>query len=103
MDFRILGPLEVIDPEGCRVDLGAPRQRAVLAVLLVLLNQVVSIDQLIDQLWGETPPGAATASLQAYVSNLRRVLEPDRMRRAPGEGRRDRSAWLRAPRRDGPR
>ena len=85
MDFRILGPLEVIDPDGCRVDLGAPRQRAVLAVLLVLLNQVVSIDRLIDELWGETPPGAATASLQAYVSNLRRVLEPDRIAARPAK------------------
>ena len=85
MDFRILGPFEVIDPDGCRVDLGAPRQRAVLAVLLVLLNQVVSIDRLIDELWGETPPGAATASLQAYVSNLRRVLEPGRMPRTPAK------------------
>jgi len=77
-EFRTLGPLEVVDVEGRRVDLGAPRQRAVLAVLLIHLNEVVSIDRLIDELWGDTPPGAATTSLQAYVSNLRRVLEPER-------------------------
>ena len=82
-DFGVLGPLEVVDAAGHRVDLGAPRQRAVLAVLLVHLNEVVSIDRLIDELWGETPPQAATASLQAYVSNLRRVLEPDRPPRTP--------------------
>jgi DNA-binding SARP family transcriptional activator len=78
MQFGILGPLEARDAGGRRIDVGAPRQRAVLAVLLLHLGEVVSIDRLIDQLWGETPPPAATASLQAYVSNLRRVLEPDR-------------------------
>jgi DNA-binding SARP family transcriptional activator len=85
VDFRILGPLEVLDDEGRRLDLGAPRQRAVLAVLVVFVNQVVSVDRLIDELWGETPPSAATASLQAYVSNLRRVLEPQRRPRAPAQ------------------
>jgi DNA-binding SARP family transcriptional activator len=83
VDYRILGPLEVVGTDGRRVELGAPLQRAVLAVLLVHANEVVSIDRLIDDLWGETPPNAATASLQAYVSNLRRVLEPDRAPRAP--------------------
>src|SRR4051794_33696351 len=83
VDFRILGPLEVIDARGRRVDLGAPRQRAVLAILLIHVNSIVSIDRLIDELWGEAPPSAATSSLQAYVSNLRRVLEPDRPPRTP--------------------
>ena len=81
MDFRVLGPLEV--PGRGAGSTSARRQRAVLAVLLVHLNEVVSIDRLIDELWGETPPNAATASLQAYVSNLRRVLEPDRSPRMP--------------------
>src|SRR5207248_4567736 len=75
--YGILGPLEVSD-RGRRVDLGARRQRAVLAVLLVHGNEVVALDRLIEELWGGTAPNAATASLQAYVSNLRRVLEPDR-------------------------
>ena len=80
MEIGVLGPLEVV-ADDLRLPLGTPRQRAVLAVLLVHLNEVVSLDRLIDLLWGETPPSAATASLQAYVSNLRRVLEPDRAAR----------------------
>ena len=83
MEVGILGTLEVTDEGGRRLDLGAPRQRAVFAILVVYLNQVVSIDRLVDELWGESPPSAATASLQAYVSNLRRVLEPGRKPRTP--------------------
>jgi DNA-binding SARP family transcriptional activator len=80
--FGILGPLQV-ELDGRHVELGAPKQRAVLAALLVSANRVVSLDRLIDQLWGEDPPPAATSSLQAYVANLRRVLEPDRAPRTP--------------------
>jgi DNA-binding SARP family transcriptional activator len=83
VDVRILGPLEVVGSDGRRVDLGALRQRAVLAVLVVHLGEVVSVDRLIDELWGGTPPNAAISSLQAYVSNLRRALEPDRPTRTP--------------------
>ena len=75
MRFGILGPFEVTD--GDRVlDLGALRQRAVLAILAINANTTVSLDQLIDELWGDAAPAAATASIQAYISNLRRVLEP---------------------------
>jgi DNA-binding SARP family transcriptional activator len=52
-------------------------------VLLVHANQVVALDPLIEELWGQQPPAQATASLQAYVSNLRRALEPDRTARTP--------------------
>ncbi|MET1000607.1 MAG: BTAD domain-containing putative transcriptional regulator, partial [Acidimicrobiia bacterium] len=82
MRYGILGPLEVIDSSGRRVELGTPRQRAVLAILVVHANRVVSLDRLIDELWGDAPPSAATASLQAYISNLRKVLEPTRVARA---------------------
>jgi DNA-binding SARP family transcriptional activator len=82
MQFGILGPLEVV-VDGVRLDLGAHRQRALLAILLIRVDEVVSLDRLIDQLWGDTPPNAATGSLQVYVSNLRRVLEPDRAPREP--------------------
>ena len=82
MQFRILGPLEVLDGQRL-VELGRPKQRALLAVLLVHANQVVALDRLIEELWGEQPPAQATASLQAYVSNLRRVLEPGRPARTP--------------------
>jgi DNA-binding SARP family transcriptional activator len=64
------------------LDLGARLQRHLLAILLVEAGRVVAVDRLIDLLWGETPPGAAIASLQAYVSQLRRILEPDRPARA---------------------
>jgi DNA-binding SARP family transcriptional activator len=75
------------------VDVGSPKQRAVLGLLLLEGGRVVSTDQLIDALWGEHPPPAATTSLHAYISNLRRALEPGRkprdaptrlLTRAPG-------------------
>ena len=73
MDFRILGPLEVRD--GSRpLSLGGEKQRAVLAILLLHRNEVVSADRLIDELWGESPPPGARRTLRAYVSRLRRAL-----------------------------
>ena len=77
VQFRLLGPLEAQDGER-RVELGRPKQRVLLAVLLVHANQVVSLDRLVEELWGEQPPPQAAASLQTYVSNLRRALEPGR-------------------------
>jgi DNA-binding SARP family transcriptional activator len=79
--IRVLGPLEA-EVEGARADLGGPLQRAVLALLLMERGRVVSVDRMIDQLWRGEPPPRAIASLQAYVSNLRRILEPGRARRA---------------------
>jgi DNA-binding SARP family transcriptional activator len=73
MEFRILGPLEVLD--GDRVlPLGGPKQRAVLAVLVLHANRVVSTERLIDELWGEEPPETAKVVIQGYVSSLRKVL-----------------------------
>ena len=82
VQFRLLGPLEAQDGAR-RVELGRPKQRVLLAVLLVHANQVVSLDRLIEELWGAEPPPQAAASLQTYVSNLRRALEPGRPARAP--------------------
>jgi DNA-binding SARP family transcriptional activator/ABC-type branched-subunit amino acid transport system substrate-binding protein len=76
MEFRILGPLEVSD-EGRRVEIGGHKQRALLASLLLHANEVVSLDRLIDELWGETPPPTAAKTLQAQVSRLRRSLNGD--------------------------
>lgn len=79
MRYRVLGPLQVVR-EGLEVgldvgiDVGPPKQRAVLAALLLARGRVVSVDRLIDAVWGDDVPGSATASLQAYVSNLRRAL-----------------------------
>ena len=84
MEFRILGPLEVLD-EGRSVDVGAAKQRALLAVLLLNANRVVSSDRLIEALWGERAPGTAQKALQVYVSQLRKALGRDRiLTRAPG-------------------
>ena len=79
--IRVLGPLEA-EVEGAQADLGGPLQRAVLALLLMERGRVVSVDRMIDQLWRGEPPPRAIASLQAYVSNLRKILEPGRARRA---------------------
>src|SRR5947209_14316669 len=83
MWFGILGPLEA--REGDRpIDLGRPKQRAVLAALLLEANRVVALDRLIDLLWGSKPPARATGALQVYISGLRRALEPDRAPRTWG-------------------
>jgi DNA-binding SARP family transcriptional activator/DNA polymerase III delta prime subunit len=71
--YRLLGPLQVVHA-GTTVDVGAPKQRTVLAMLLLAQGRVVSVDRLIDAVWGDDPPASATASLQAYISNLRRAL-----------------------------
>lgn len=76
MEFNILGPLEVYDSSGRRVQLPAGRERALLAALLLRPGQVVSVDALTDALWGERPPGTAAKAVQGYVSHLRRLLEP---------------------------
>ncbi|HEY2673966.1 MAG TPA: BTAD domain-containing putative transcriptional regulator [Rugosimonospora sp.] len=80
--IRVLGPVEA-DVDGDVVALGGPRQRAVLARLVSARGEAVSVDRLIDDLWGGEPPVQAITSLQAYVSNLRRLLEPGRPPRAP--------------------
>jgi DNA-binding SARP family transcriptional activator len=64
VQFGILGPLQVLDGDR-PVDLGRPKQRALLAVLLAHGNAVVGVDRLIEDLWRDEPPGRATASLQA--------------------------------------
>jgi DNA-binding SARP family transcriptional activator len=75
MEFRILGPLEVVEA-GRLIALGGSRQRALLALLLTRANEVVSTDRLIDALWGARPPKTAANSLQYHVSQLRKSLAP---------------------------
>ncbi|MEV4137567.1 BTAD domain-containing putative transcriptional regulator [Dactylosporangium sp. NPDC049742] len=83
LDFRILGPLEVQPPGGAPLDLGARKQRAVLALLLLDPGRVVSLDRIINGLWTGEAPSSATSTLQVYISQLRRVLEPGRPPRTP--------------------
>ena len=73
LEFRILGALEVRE-HGRALSLGAPQQRALLAVLLLHRREVVSTDRLIDGLWGGRPPDRATKTVQVYVSRLRKAL-----------------------------
>ena len=81
MEFQILGPLEVRH-EGAQVALGAAKQRALLAILLVHANELVSSDRLIEELWPK-PPRTAANALQVYVGKLRKALEPERTRERP--------------------
>jgi DNA-binding SARP family transcriptional activator/ABC-type transport system substrate-binding protein len=73
LEFRILGPLEVLN-EGKPLPLGGAKQRSTLAMLLLARNQVVSRDRLIEGLWGASPPPTAGATLDTYLSRLRRLL-----------------------------
>src|SRR5215468_1824938 len=76
MEYRILGPLEVVG-EGDTVKLGGSKQRSLLACLLLHPNEAVSRDRLIDGLWGERPPETAATAIQVYVSQLRKALGRD--------------------------
>ncbi|WP_214319730.1 BTAD domain-containing putative transcriptional regulator [Nonomuraea sediminis] len=83
MEIRLFGPLEVDDADGNRLDLGTRKQRAVVAMLALSPGRVVPLDRLIEELWAGEAPAKATATLQAYISHLRRVLEPGRRPRTP--------------------
>ena len=80
MEFRILGSIEAVG-DGGPIPLGAPKQRALLALLLLNANTVVSRDRLVDALWGDTPPKSAVSSLQVYVHGLRQALGGERIER----------------------
>ncbi len=82
IEYKLLGSFAV-EADGRPVDVGGPKQRAVLALLLLNANHPLSPETMIDQLWGEHPPETALATLQAYISNLRRMLQPDRPARNP--------------------
>src|SRR5436305_15268217 len=73
MDFRFLGPLEVRSA-GTPLPLGGQKQRGVLAVLLLDASTTVSVDRLVDDVWGAAPPRTVEAYIQNCVSRLRSVL-----------------------------
>jgi DNA-binding SARP family transcriptional activator len=83
-EFRILGPLEAVE-DGRPLALGGLKQRALLALLLLDAGRVVSVDRIVDALWGERPPRTAPTSLQNFVSHLRKAVGADALlTRPPG-------------------
>ena len=80
--FRVLGPLQVLDRDR-PVAVGGPKERLVLALLLARVNSAVSVDALVDAVWGDRPPRTAERTVHAYVARLRRILEPRRPRGEP--------------------
>ena len=82
LEFRILGPVEVVDETG-PLTLGGQRQRAVLALLLLNVGSVVSTDRIIDEVWGEQPPKAVRTALQNVVAQLRRLIGAETLVRKP--------------------
>src|SRR5262245_17099397 len=82
MEFRILGPLEVVDEREC-IPLGPEKQRAVLAILLLDANRTVSVERLIDGLWGDATPARSVKAIHTYVSRLRKLVPGERLRTRP--------------------
>src|SRR5262245_2574073 len=80
--FQFLGPLVVSGDDG-PIAIGGPKQRLVLAHLLLQANTTVPTDRLTDAIWGETPPETARATLQTYVSRLRGLLGSERIDSQP--------------------
>ncbi len=76
MDFRLLGPVEVID-DGAPIDLGPRKQRALLCLLLLHANRVVTTDRILEDLWGDDA-GDKERALWTVISRLRSAIEPDR-------------------------
>ncbi|MGZ6669694.1 MAG: AfsR/SARP family transcriptional regulator [Solirubrobacteraceae bacterium] len=79
MQFRILGPLEVLEQDVPQ-PLGGAKQRAVLAILILHRGELLSGERLADELWGERPPATAAKTLQGYISRLRKTLGEDLLR-----------------------
>jgi Transcriptional regulatory protein, C terminal len=77
-EFRILGTFQVIS-NGASLQLGPPKQRALLTILLRNVNQIVSTDRLVDLIWGGRAPSSAARSVQINTSELRRILAEFRM------------------------
>jgi DNA-binding SARP family transcriptional activator len=75
VDFRLLGPLDIRHRD-CRLDPGTPKQRTVLALLLIEVGQSVSAERLVDELWPAGAPRSAVANVSTYVSRLRKLLNP---------------------------
>src|SRR3954470_23239137 len=78
----LLGPVRAaVDQRG--IEVGPPHQQALLTVLTIRANQVVTRDELVDAIWGSQPPATAANAVHTYVAAIRRACEPGRARRAP--------------------
>jgi DNA-binding SARP family transcriptional activator len=75
MQLQLLGPLEILDVNGVRVFVSGHKRRALLAALVVRAGRTVSMDRLIEELWGAAPPANAVNALQAHIGRLRRAIE----------------------------
>ena len=75
-EFRVLGPLTAVDASGVPVPLGGAKQRCFLALLLLNQGRVLSVDTLIEEIWGEQPPPTAATMVHQYASRLRQVIQP---------------------------
>src|SRR3954471_16681542 len=85
MDYRVLGPLQVVDGAGAPLRLGGRKPRALLARLLLDANRTVSVERLVDGLWGEDVPESAVKMVHIHVSALRKALPAGALQtRQPG-------------------
>ena len=82
--IQLLGPVQAWRGDQ-ELRIGGPRKQAMLAMLAMRANQIVSRSELIDGMWGDDPPASAVNSVHVYVAGLRQALEPRRAHRAPGE------------------
>ncbi|HUR16102.1 MAG TPA: winged helix-turn-helix domain-containing protein, partial [Candidatus Limnocylindrales bacterium] len=73
VEFRVLGPVEALK-NGQPVALGGPRQRTLLALLLLRPGRTVPVDELLDAIWAGEPPAGAPTTIRSYVSRLRAAL-----------------------------
>src|SRR5689334_6026471 len=74
LEFRLLGPVEIVTAKGSVFNVGAPKRRSVLAALALSANQLVDTGSLIDRVWGDDPPPHARTALQGHISALRKVI-----------------------------
>jgi DNA-binding SARP family transcriptional activator len=76
MEIHLLGPVEVLSDRGDRAQIGSPKQRALLAYLALQPHRLVTVDALVESLWGDAVPDGSTKALRFHVSRLRRALRP---------------------------
>ena len=82
--YRVLGPVELVDPDGDPEPVASRNQQRILAMLLSRIGEVVTIDTMVDALWGDEPPRTAVATLRTYISRLRASLGDDLASRGTG-------------------